>query len=92
MKFLKGKNWFEIKFGKNGRKGFFSGPLYHQEQGAEGKYRYHLYSFMTRRFKFRAIKDRELKKWEISLGGMWSSEGHIDEYINYTIKVSRFTS
>jgi len=92
MQFLRGRNWFEIKYGKNGRKGFFSGPLFHEEQGAEGRYRYHVYSFMTRRFKFRLIKDRELKQWKLSLAGLWMSEGTTDEFITYDIKVHEFKS
>lgn len=92
MQFLRGRNWFEIKYGKNGRKGFFSGPLFREERGAEGRYRYHVYSFMTRRFKFRLIKDRELKQWKLSFAGLWMSEGTTNEFITYDISVHEFKS
>ncbi len=90
MKLLKGKNWFEIKFGKRGRKGLYVGPAFEEEKDIEGKYRYKIISFMTRRFKLRFVCDNQNKKWEINFGGLWSSQGTTDEYINYTFKVSKF--
>jgi hypothetical protein len=90
MKLLKGKNWVELQFDKKGRKGIYVGPAFNEERDIAGKYRYKIISFMTRRFKLRFIKDREDKKWEIHLGGLWSSQGTTDQYINYNIRVSKF--
>lgn len=90
MKLLRGKNWFELQFDKKGRKGLYVGPLYNEEKNIQGKYRYKILSLMTRRFKLKFIKDRISKKWEISFGGLWSSEGTTDQYINYNIILSKF--
>ena len=94
MKFLRGSNWFEFKFGRKLRKGFYSGPMYSVEKCDKGNqgaaHRFHVYSFMTRRFKLRLLRDREMKQWEFSFGGLWSSKGTINEYINYTMTQSKF--
>lgn len=92
MRLLRGKNWFELQFDKRGNKGLYVGPLYTCDQNVQGKYRYKLLSFMTRRFKLRFLKDRETKKWEISFAGLWNSEGTTNQYINYNIMVSEFVN
>jgi hypothetical protein len=90
MKLIRGKNWWQFNIDKNGHKGVYVGPFYKEEMDVQGKYRYKLLSFMTRRFKFRFLKDRETKKWEFSFAGLWNSEGTTDQYINYNINVSKF--
>jgi len=90
MKLLRGKNWFEIQFDNKGRKGLYVGPAFNEEKDIEGKYRFKILSFMTRRFKLKFVKDRQNKKWEINFAGLWSSEGTTDQYINYTINVLEF--
>ncbi|NDB57788.1 hypothetical protein EB001_05020 [bacterium] len=88
MKFLKGKNWIELRLGKYN--GLYIGPLWGEEKDIAGKYQYKLISFMTRRFKLRMVKDQHTKFWEISMGGLWNSIGTANQYINYDIKVSEF--
>lgn len=90
MKLLRGKNWFELQFGKKGRKGLYVGPAFNEEKDIEGKCRYKIISFMTRRFKLRFIRDRQDKKWELNFAGLWSSVGTTDQYITYNIGVSKF--
>jgi hypothetical protein len=92
MKLLRGKNWFEFQFDKKGYKSVYIGPFYFQDKDVQGRYRYKILSFMTRRFKLRFIKDRETKKWEFSFAGLWNSEGKTNQYINYNIRVSEFVN
>lgn len=92
MKLLRGKNWLQINFDKKGYKGLYVGPLYSQDKNVQGKYRYKIISFMTRRFKLKLLNDRESKKWEFSFAGLWNSEGTTNQYINYHIKVSEFVN
>jgi hypothetical protein len=90
MKLLRGKNWFEIQLTEH--KGFYVGPLWDQEKDAEGTPQYKLFSLMTRRFKFRLLKDNHKKTWNLSFAGLWSSDGTKDQYINYQIKTSKFVN
>ena len=90
MKFLKGKNWFEFKFGRKLRKGLYVGPLWSQEKDIAGTPQYKIISLMTRRFKAQFKKDNLTKEWTISLAGRWDSDGRIDEYITYNVGVSKF--
>lgn len=90
MKLSKGKNWFQIDFDKKSHKGLYVGPLFAEEKDVDHHYEYKLISFMTRRFKLRLLKNRKEKKWELSFGGLWTSEGTKDQYINYTISTSQF--
>lgn len=92
MKLLRGKNWFQLNLDTKGRKGLYIGPLYAQEQNVQGKYRYKILSFMTRRFKLRFVKDRETQQWEISFAGLWNSKGTTNQFINYNIHVSEFVN
>ena len=92
MKLLRGKNWFEFQFYKNGYKSVYIGPFYFQDKDVQGRYRYKILSFMTRRFKLRFIKDRETKKWEFSFAGLLNSEGKTNQYINYNIRVLEFVN
>lgn len=92
MKLLRGKNWIQFDIDRKGHKGFYIGPLYNEDKNVQGKYRYKLFSLMTRRFKLRFLKDRETKKWEISFAGLWNSEGTTNQFINYNINVSEFVN
>lgn len=92
MRILRGKNWFQLNIDRYGNKGFYIGPLYTCDQNVQGKYRYKLLSIMTRRFKFKFLKDRETKKWEISFAGLWNSEGSTNQFINYNITVSELVN
>jgi len=92
MKLSRGRNWIQFDFDKKGHKGIFIGPLYSNERDAQGVYRFKLLSIMTRRFKLRLIKDRHEAKWELNFGGMWSSEGTKDEFINYQLSVGSLSA
>lgn len=92
MKLLRGKNWFELRFDRKGHKGLYIGPYYSSDQNVQGKYRYKVLSFMTRRFKLKFLKDRETNKWEFSFAGLWNSLGTTNQYINYDIRVSEFVN
>lgn len=80
----RGKNWIQFNFGT---RSFFSGPLYNIEREVEGRYRYKLYSFISRRFRLSLVKDREEKQWELKFGGLWCSLGSKSEYVTYDMKV-----
>lgn len=90
MKLSRGKGWFQFDFDKKGRKGIYVGPLFDGDEGYKGSYRYKTLSIMTRRFKLRFTKDRQTKKWEVTFGGLWSSEGNKNQYINYQIQILEF--
>jgi len=90
MKLLRGKNWFQIDFDKKGRNGLYIGPLFNEDKDVNGVYQFKLLSFMTRRFKLKLLKDRVDKKWEFSFCGHWCSDGTNDQYMNYSIILSKF--
>jgi len=80
----RGKNWFQINLGS---RSFFAGPLYDTDREVDGKYRYKIYSFISRRLRAQLVKDRETKQWEFNFGGMWCSLGSKLEYITYKIEI-----
>lgn len=80
----RGRNWFQINLGS---RSFFAGPLYDMDRGVEGKYRFKLYSFISRRFRAKLVKDRETNQWELNFGGMWCSFGRKDEYVTYKVEL-----
>lgn len=90
MKLLRGKNWVELQLDKKGHKSIYIGPWAIEEKDIEGKYRYKIISFMTRRFKMRFLKDREENVWEISLGGLWTNRGTKNQYVHYTLRTLEF--